>query len=200
MGEAGDLQASGIHLKPRRWGFSFWPANSTRSGQTHRKCCTKQPEVVYSYSLRSIHGGFNGNPEIVDIHDVAPARRKSDFGSPAAGHRTSGRTEATGRRSELQTDHSHIGQERRRENRRRNAASRDTVVAHDGKWDVRVLCSPQPKDFESEKGKAGIAMASLEKLPALIDTLITAVRNDELDKQLAHAAKSGQVRKAKKAA
>src|SRR5262245_29913511 len=126
--------------------------------------------------------------------------RPGDVGSQPAGRRTRGRTEATSRRSELQTDRPHIGQERRRENRRRNAASRDTVVAHDGKWDVRVLCSPQPKDFESEKGKAGIAMASLEKLPALIDTLITAVRNDELDKQLAHAAKSGQVRKAKKAA
>jgi hypothetical protein len=40
----------------------------------------------------------------------------------------------------------------------------------------------------------------LEKLPALIDTLITAVRNGELDEQLAAAAKSAQVRKAKKAA
>jgi hypothetical protein len=52
--------------------------------------------------------------------------------------------------------------------------------------------------IEFEKGKAGIAVASLDKLPALIDTLITAVRNGELDEQLTQAAKS--VRKAKKAA
>jgi hypothetical protein len=53
---------------------------------------------------------------------------------------------------------------------------------------------------EFEKGKAGIAVASFDKLPALIDTLITAVRNGELDEQLAAAAKLAQVRKTKKAA
>ena len=56
------------------------------------------------------------------------------------------------------------------------------------------------KTIEFEKGKAGIAVPTLEKLPALIDTLITAVRNGELDEQLAAAAKSAQVRKTKKAA
>jgi hypothetical protein len=56
------------------------------------------------------------------------------------------------------------------------------------------------RTIEFEKGKAGIAVASLDKLPALIDTLITAVRNGELDEQLAQAAKSAQIRKAKKAA
>jgi len=56
------------------------------------------------------------------------------------------------------------------------------------------------KTIEFEKGKAGIAVPTLEKLPALIDTLITAVRNGELDEQLAGAAKSAQVRKTRKAA
>lgn len=45
------------------------------------------------------------------------------------------------------------------------------------------------KPIEFEKGKAAIAVPSLEKLPSIIDTLITAVRNGELDEQLAQAAK-----------
>ena len=43
------------------------------------------------------------------------------------------------------------------------------------------------KPLEFEKGKAAIAVPSLEKLPAIIETLITAVRNGELDEQLAQA-------------
>jgi hypothetical protein len=41
------------------------------------------------------------------------------------------------------------------------------------------------KPIEFEKGKAGIAVASKEKLPALIDSLIGAVRAGELDDMLA---------------
>ena len=67
----------------------------------------------------------------------------------------------------------------------------------DLKW-VDARASQKPLEFE--KGKAGIAVASLDKLPALIDTLIAAVRNGELDEQLAAAAKSAQVRKAAKKA
>ena len=54
------------------------------------------------------------------------------------------------------------------------------------------------KPIEFEKGKAGIAVASVEKLPQLIDTLITAVRNGELDDALAQTAKGrlGPKRKA----
>ena len=47
------------------------------------------------------------------------------------------------------------------------------------------------KPIEFEKGKAAIAVPSLDKLPTVIDTLITAVRNGELDAHLAptkHAA------------
>ena len=56
------------------------------------------------------------------------------------------------------------------------------------------------KAIEFEKGKAAIAVASLEKVPTLIDTLIAAVRSGELDDQLSQAAKSAQVRKVRKAA
>ena len=41
------------------------------------------------------------------------------------------------------------------------------------------------KAIEFEKGKPAIAVSSLDKLPSVIDTLITAVRNGELDQQLA---------------
>src|SRR5262249_38494277 len=37
------------------------------------------------------------------------------------------------------------------------------------------------KPIEFEKGKSGIAVPSLDKLPSVIDTVIAAVRNGELD-------------------
>jgi hypothetical protein len=56
------------------------------------------------------------------------------------------------------------------------------------------------KPLEFAKDKTAIAVASLDKLPSVIDTLITAVRNGELDEQLAHAAKQATPKKSKKAA
>jgi hypothetical protein len=53
------------------------------------------------------------------------------------------------------------------------------------------------KPIEFEKGKAAIAVPSLDKLPSVIDTLITAVRNGELDEQLAQGSKVGLVKKRK---
>jgi hypothetical protein len=49
------------------------------------------------------------------------------------------------------------------------------------------------KPIEFAKDKTAIAVPSLDKLPAVIDTLITAVRNGELDEQLAQAAKQATV-------
>ena len=43
--------------------------------------------------------------------------------------------------------------------------------------------------MEFEKGKAAIAVPLLDKLPSVIDTLITAVRNGELDEQLGQSSK-----------
>jgi uncharacterized protein DUF6641 len=45
------------------------------------------------------------------------------------------------------------------------------------------------KPIEFEKGKDGIAVPSLNKIPLVIDILITAVRNGELDVQLAQVKK-----------
>jgi hypothetical protein len=45
------------------------------------------------------------------------------------------------------------------------------------------------KSIEFETGKYGIAVPSLDKIPLVIDILITAVRNGELDAQLAQARK-----------
>jgi hypothetical protein len=48
------------------------------------------------------------------------------------------------------------------------------------------------KRIEFEKGKAAIAVGSLDKLPAVIDTLIKAVRAGELDDQLKQTSKFGR--------
>jgi hypothetical protein len=56
------------------------------------------------------------------------------------------------------------------------------------------------KPIEFEKGKAGIVVGSKEKLPAVIDTLIAAVRAGELDDLFSHAAKTGTIGKPRKAA
>ena len=55
------------------------------------------------------------------------------------------------------------------------------------------------KPIEFEKGKAAIAVPSLDKLPSVIDTLITAVRNGELDEQLMQGSKAAMVKKRKAA-
>jgi hypothetical protein len=56
------------------------------------------------------------------------------------------------------------------------------------------------KAIEFEKGKAAIAVPSLEKLPPVIETLITAVRNGELDEQLAVASAQAKPKLKRKAA
>jgi hypothetical protein len=56
------------------------------------------------------------------------------------------------------------------------------------------------KPIEFEKGKAGIVVPSKDKLPAVIDTLISAVRAGELDEMFNQAAKTGAIGKARKAA
>lgn len=47
------------------------------------------------------------------------------------------------------------------------------------------------------QGKPAIAVPSLDKLRSVIDTVITAVRNGELDQQLAQASKQTNPRKPK---
>jgi uncharacterized protein DUF6641 len=51
------------------------------------------------------------------------------------------------------------------------------------------------KPIEFEKDKNAIAVPSLDKMPLIIDILITAVRNGELDKQLAQTKKPATVLK-----
>lgn len=51
------------------------------------------------------------------------------------------------------------------------------------------------KSIEFEKGKAAIAVPSLDKLPAVIDTLITATRNGELDAPLAQGSRQPPAKK-----
>lgn len=56
------------------------------------------------------------------------------------------------------------------------------------------------KPIEFEKGKAGIAVASKDKLPALIDALIGAAKAGELDGLMAASGRPVGAPKAKKAA
>jgi hypothetical protein len=56
------------------------------------------------------------------------------------------------------------------------------------------------KPIEFEKGKAGIVVPSKDKLPTVIDTLIAAVKEGELDSLFAQAAKTSVVGKPRKAA
>jgi hypothetical protein len=56
------------------------------------------------------------------------------------------------------------------------------------------------KPIEFEKGKAGVAVQSKDKLPAVIDALIGAVRAGELDEALARLGKPVGGGKARKAA
>jgi hypothetical protein len=55
------------------------------------------------------------------------------------------------------------------------------------------------KPIEFDKGKSAIVVLSRDKLPAIIDTLITAVRNGELDEHLAQGSKVGMAKKRKAA-
>jgi hypothetical protein len=51
------------------------------------------------------------------------------------------------------------------------------------------------KAIEFEKGKAAIAVPSLDKLAAVVDTLIAATRNGELDTQLAQGVRPPPTKK-----
>jgi hypothetical protein len=69
-----------------------------------------------------------------------------------------------------------------------------TQVAN-GSYVLSVRAGWKPIEFE--KGKAAIAVPSPDKLPSIIDTLISAVRNGELDDQLAHASTQATPKKPK---
>ena len=56
------------------------------------------------------------------------------------------------------------------------------------------------RTIEFEKGKAGIAVPSKDKLVSIIDTMIAAVRAGELDEVLAQQSKARAAPKARKAA
>jgi len=56
------------------------------------------------------------------------------------------------------------------------------------------------KRIEFEKGKAGIVVPSLDRLPAVIDTLIRAVSAGELDEQLKQSSRIGKPLGGRKAA
>jgi len=67
----------------------------------------------------------------------------------------------------------------------------------------RVVCIVRSQRVEANrvrKRQARNRSAVAHKLPSVIDTLITAVRNGELDQQFADASKQSNPRKSKRAA
>ena len=66
-------------------------------------------------------------------------------------------------------------------------------VNADGSYVFSVRLGSKPVEFE--KGKNAIAVPALDKVPLVIDILVTAVRNGELDPQLAHTKKPETVPK-----
>ena len=66
-------------------------------------------------------------------------------------------------------------------------------VNADGSYVFFIRLGSKPIEFE--KGKNAIAVPSLDKMPLVINILITAVRNGELDQQLAQAKKPETVLK-----
>jgi hypothetical protein len=64
-------------------------------------------------------------------------------------------------------------------------------VNADGSYVFFVRLGSKPIEFE--KGKNAVAVPSLDKMPLVINILITAVRNGELDEQLAQTKKPASV-------
>src|SRR5215831_14415460 len=69
-------------------------------------------------------------------------------------------------------------------------------VNADGSYVLFIRSGSRPIEFE--KGKNAIAVPSLDKVPLVIDILITAVRNGELDDQLAQVKKPARAMTSRK--
>jgi hypothetical protein len=69
------------------------------------------------------------------------------------------------------------------------------VQVGDGSYLFTIRSGWKPIEFD--KGKSAIVVLSQDKLPAIIDTLIAAVRNGELDEHLAQGSKAGTAKKRK---
>ena len=95
---------------------------------------------------------------------------------------------------------SEVGKEGWRKGNGRTAAARAVVVASTSEREYALFVRSGLKPIEFGKGKPAIAVSSLDKLPSVIDTLITAIRNGEIDRQLAEASKQANPRKSKRAA
>ena len=71
------------------------------------------------------------------------------------------------------------------------------VQVADGSYLFTIRSGWKPIEFD--KGKSAIVVLSHDKLPAIIDTLIAAARNGELDEHLAQGSKAGVSKKRKAA-
>ena len=129
------------------------------------------------------------------IHDTPEDWCKPNIRSSYEHHCSFGGAEASAEGSQLHSDRADLGKEGR--------------STHAGRQPQRVLpwwrlnangsyvffIRSGSKPIEFEKGKNAIAVPSLDKVPLIIDILITAVRNGELDEQLAQTKKPPTVLK-----
>ena len=146
----------------------------------------------------------NGEPQCQSSsHSRSPpSKKKGAMPSSSAGqvHLQAGRAEAAPEGS----NHVRTTQRWVKMNGERQATTKQQAVRPWWKTDPagQVVMSVKfgAKPIEFEKGKAGIAVPSKDKLPAVIDILIAAVRAGELDDLFSQAAKTGSIGKARKTA
>jgi hypothetical protein len=109
--------------------------------------------------------------------------RHSIVGKP---HCAFGGAKAPAEGFQLHSDRAHLDEEGRSAHAGQ-AAEGLALVAANGSYVFFIRSGSRPIEFE--KGKNAIAVPSLDRVPLVIDILITAVRNGELDDQLAQTKK-----------
>ena len=81
----------------------------------------------------------------------------------------------------------------------RKAAARSAMAGAAARWLLPAHDQVGLKPIEFEKEKSAIVVPPQDKLPTIIDTLITAIRNGELDEQLAQGSKQAAAKTLKAA-
>ena len=143
---------------------------------------------------------LNASTQVSLVHRASQVHKRSRPAAPDQVHRQARRAEAA------PEDPNHVRTVQRwtKVNGERQATTKQQAVRPWWKTDPsgQVVMSIKfgAKPIEFEKGKAGIAVPSKDKLPTVIDTLIAAVRAGELDDLFSQAAKTGTIGKARKAA
>jgi hypothetical protein len=156
--------------------------------------------VIRMARVSSNNGEPNASPQVTLVHRHPQDRQRSGPGSPRQVRLEAGGTEVAPERPQPRPDRPAMDEGQRGTTGHYQAAGRPAVVEDRPLWTGGHVHQVRARPIEFEKGKAGIAVGSRDKLPAVIDTLIAAVRAGELDDLFSQAAKTGVVGKTRKAA